>query len=298
MMAVPWLRRAGSAANLVSDRAELWLPGAVAAFAYLGWLPLILAVVPLPHTSDLIFLGTRLASSSIFPLNLALIAAAVAVVVLLACGAAALGEAAVERGLGNEARSGRLGDDTASIYAIVLIAAMPVGIALAALAIGLAGIAPDQVTTPDIGGSLAARVLSALAPFLVALAAVLLFAQALGAAAMRRATTPPRMRLGAALVAGMGDLLRRPARRVGIAIVTTLVDLLVVALTVLLLHTLWEPIGVDLAGGRLASPATLILLLAFITVWLATVLAGGAVHAWGTAWWSLELAPTPEDGGA
>jgi hypothetical protein len=297
-MALAWLRRAGRAANVVGDRAELWLPGAIAAFAYLGWIPLILAVVPLPHTSDLIFLGTRLASSSIFPLNVVLIAAVMAVVVLLACGAAALGEAAVERGLGEERPSGGLADDAASTYAIVLVVAMPVGMALAALAIGLAGIAPDQVTTPDIGGPLVARVLAALAPFLVVLATIVLFAQAVGAAAMRRATGQRRVRLGAALVAGIGDLLRRPARRLGIAFITMLVDLLALAAAVLLLHTLWAPIGLDLAAGRLASPVTLILLLAFVTVWLTTVLAGGALHAWGTAWWSLELVPAPEDDAA
>jgi len=295
---VAWLRGAGRAADLVGDRAELWLPGAVAAFAYLGWLPLVLAVAPLPHTSDLIFLGTRLASSAIFPLNVVLIAAAVAVVILLACGAAALGEAAVERGLADEPPREPLRDDTASIYVIVLVVAMPVAIALVALAIGLVGIAPDEVTTPDIGGSLVARVLLALSPYVVALAVVLLFAQALGAAAMRRATGLRRLRLGAALAAGMGDLLRRPARRVGIALMTMVVDLLEVGLAVILLRTLWTPIGVDLAAGRLENPTTVILLVAFVTIWLVTVLAGGALHAWGTAWWSLELAPTIEEGTA
>lgn len=297
-MMVAWLRGAGRAADLVGDRAELWLPGAVAAFAYLGWLPLVLAVAPLPHTSDLIFLGTRLASSAIFPLNVVLIAAAVAVVILLACGAAALGEAAVERGLADEPPREPLRDDTASIYVIVLVVAMPVAIALVALAIGLVGIAPDEVTTPDIGGSLVARVLLALSPYVVALAVVLLFAQALGAAAMRRATGLRRLRLGAALAAGMGDLLRRPARRVGIALMTMVVDLLEVGLAVILLRTLWTPIGVDLAAGRLENPTTVILLVAFVTIWLVTVLAGGALHAWGTAWWSLELAPTIEEGTA
>ncbi len=293
-----WLRRAGRAANLVSDRAGLCLPGAVAALAYLGWLPLVLAVAPFPRTSDLVFLGAGLVTSSIFPFNVLLIAAALAVIVLAACGAAALGEAAVQRGLADEPPSDPLWDDTTSIYAIVLVAAMPVGIAVAALAIALAGIAPDQLTTPDIGGSLAVRVLSALGPFLVALAVVLLLGQALGAAAMRHATGKRRLRLGAALWVGMGDLLRRPARRLGIAFTTALVDLLALALTVVLLHTLWAPIGQDLAAGRLASPTTMVLLFGFVTIWLATVLAGGALHAWGTAWWSLELAPTVAEGGA
>ena len=76
MTVIPsWLRSAGQAANLVSGRAELWLPGAIAALAYLGWLPLVLAVSPFPRTSDLVFLGTGLVSSSIFPLNVLMIGA-------------------------------------------------------------------------------------------------------------------------------------------------------------------------------------------------------------------------------
>ncbi len=297
-MGMAWLRGARRAAVLVGDRAELWLPGAIAAFAFLGWLPLVVAVTPFPRTSDLVFLGTGLVTSSIFPLNVLLIAAATSVFLLAACGAAAFGEAAVQRGLAAEPPSDPLRDDTASIYAIVLVAALPVGFAIVALAIGLAGIAPDQLTSPDIGGSLAVRVLSHIGPYLVALAAVLLLGQTLGAAAMRHVTGEGRLRLGAALRVGMKEILRRPARRVGIAFTIAAADLLALALSVVLLRTLWVPIGRDLSAGRLASPTTIVLLIGFVTIWLGTVLAGGALHAWGTAWWSLELAPTGQEGRA
>ena len=291
MTVIPsWLRSAGQAANLVSGRAELWLPGAIAALAYLGWLPLVLAVSPFPRTSDLVFLGTGLVSSSIFPLNVLMIGAVIAAVVLLACAAAAFGEAAVQRGIAEEPSSGALRDTAASVYAIILVVAMPVAIVLAALAIRLAGIAPDAVTTPDIGGSLAVRLASALLPFLVALAVVLLFAQALGVAAMRRASGSDRSRPGAALWNGLGDLLRRPGRRLAIAFAIALVDLVAFVLTMWLLRTLWTPIGQDLARGLLASPLTVVLLAGFVMVWLVLVIAAGALHAWGSAWWSLELA--------
>jgi len=297
-MGLAWFRSARGAAVLVIDRADLWLPGAIAAFAFLGWLPLVLAVSPFPRTSDLVFLGTDLVTSSIFPLNVLLIAAATSVVLLVAAGAAAFGEAAVQRGLADEPPGDPLRDHTASIYAIVLVAALPVGFAIVALAIGLAAIAPDQLTTPDIGGSLAVRVLSDIGPYLAALAAVLLLGQAFGAAAMRHVTGEGRLWLGAALWVGMKDILRRPARRVGIAFAITAVDLVVLALTVILLRTLWVPIGRDLSAGRLASPTTIVLLFGFVTIWLGTVLVGGALHAWGTAWWSLELAPTEAVGRA
>ena len=294
MMGLAWLRGARGAATLVGDRAELCLPGAIAAFAFLGWLPLIVAVAPLPRTSDLVFLGAGLVSSSIFPLNVLLIAAATSVVLLAACGAAAFGEAVVQRGLADEPRSDPLREASASIYAVVLVAALPVGFAIVALAIGLAGIAPDQLTTPDISGSLAERVLADLAPYLVAVVAVLLLGQALGAAATRHVTGEGRLRLGAGLRAAMADILRRPARRVGIALTIAVADLLALTLTVFVMRTLWVPIGRDLAAGRLTSPTTTVLLVGFVAIWLGSVLAWGALHAWGTAWWSLELAPTDE----
>ena len=61
-----------------------------------------------------------------------------------------------------------------------------------------------------------------------------------------------------------------------------------------LLQLLWAPIAVDLAGGQLVSPRELLLLVGFVAVWLALVLVFGVLHAWISAWWSLELAQTGE----
>jgi len=287
--AAAWFRRAVQAADLVGGRAELWLPGAIAALVYLGWVPLVAAVAQVPQTSEVVFFGTRLASSALFPLNVVLISAAVVLLVLLACAGAAFGEAAIQRAIALRPPGPRLRDDVAAIYGIVLLAALPVGIALAALAFGLAAVAPDVVTTPDIGGTLAVRMVTALAPYLAALGVVLIVGQALGAAAMRRATGPEPMRISAALAAGLGDLVRRPARRLGIAAAATLIDLTFLAVSLVGLRMLWDPIRADLAAGRLTSPVTLVLIVGFVTVWLITVLAAGAIHSWGTAWWSLEL---------
>jgi len=56
-----------------------------------------------------------------------------------------------------------------------------------------------------------------------------------------------------------------------------------------LLRVLWGPIGADLAGGQLISPQALLLLVGFVAVWFAVILAFGALHVWISAWWSLEL---------
>jgi membrane protein implicated in regulation of membrane protease activity len=57
-----------------------------------------------------------------------------------------------------------------------------------------------------------------------------------------------------------------------------------------LLRILWTPIGAAIDGGRLATPDTLLLLLGFVAIWLALLLAAGAVHVAMSAWWAMELA--------
>jgi uncharacterized RDD family membrane protein YckC len=59
---------------------------------------------------------------------------------------------------------------------------------------------------------------------------------------------------------------------------------------VALLRVLWAPISVDLAAGHLVSAQILLLLVGFVAIWLALVLAFGALHAWVSTLWSLELA--------
>jgi hypothetical protein len=80
-----------------------------------------------------------------------------------------------------------------------------------------------------------------------------------------------------------------PARRKGRALDALLSVQLAVVLAVALLRVLWAPIGVDLADGQLISPQALLLLVGFVAVWFAVILAFGALHVWISAWWSLEL---------
>src|SRR5918992_3833989 len=77
-----WLRGAAGAARLVADRPDLWLPGALAALATYGALPLLLAVVPLPTLSDLTFWGAGMVSAPSFPLNVVALSLAAAMLLL------------------------------------------------------------------------------------------------------------------------------------------------------------------------------------------------------------------------
>jgi len=286
-----WLRHAAEAARIAADRGDLWLPGALGALPYLAWLPLLLTVAGAPRTSDFAFLGAGLFSSDLFPLNVLLIATLAALGVLVAFLVAALAEATLLRsGPGTPDRP--LTRDLEAVFSVMLVAALPaVGVA-AAVVSGVAVVAPGEFGSPDLGIPLALRIALHLVPLLVLLAILAWAGQAVAAVAMRRAMGPESLPIGQAIRASLRDISRYPVRRLGLALVALLADLLAVALAVALLGVLWAPIGDDLRGGELVSPSGLLLLVGFVAIWLAIVLAFGALHVWASTWWSLELAAT------
>lgn len=290
-----WLRHAAEAARIAADRGDLWLPGALGALPYLAWLPLLLTVAGAPRTSDFAFLGAGLFSSDLFPLNVLLIATLAALGVLVAFLVAALAEATLLRsGPGTPDRP--LTRDLEAVFSVMLVAALPaVGVA-AAVVSGVAVVAPGEFGSPDLGIPLALRIALHLVPLLVLLAILAWAGQAVAAVAMRRAIGPESPPIGQAIRASLRDISRYPVRRLGLALVALLADLLAVALAVALLGVFWAPIGGDLRGGELVSPSGLLLLVGFVAIWLAIVLAFGALHVWASTWWSLELGATVEAG--
>ena len=293
-----WMMRAALAARLAANRADLWIPGAVSALAFLAWLPLLVVVAGSPRTSDVAFLGAGLFSSSAYPWNVLLLASTATLLVVTAFGFAALGEAAVLRGLRHGDDRQTLAHDTVAILAVLLVAALPAAIAVAIAVAATAAIVPAEFGAPDLGGSLLARILGSLTPYVVFLAAAILLGQAVGAAAIRRAVGPGSQRIGLALRGALVDVLRHPTRRLGLALTGTLAELLAVGVTFALLRILWEPLAEDLAAGWLLTPASLSLLVGFVAIWLALVLTAGALHAWVSAWWSAELAQEAGGGDA
>ena len=284
-----WFRHGALAARLAADRWDLWLPGALGALTYLAWLPLVVTVGTAPRTSDLAFLGASLLSSELFPLNVFLIATGAALVVLVACLVAALAEASLLRatGVGTPGRS--MTRELEVTFSVILVAALPAVAAGAALISGVAAVGPGEFGAPDLGVPLALRIAIRLAPVLAAFALLAWLGQAFGAVALRRAVGPTALPVGQALKAALRDLIQQPLRRLGLALTSFLVDLLAVALAVALLHALWGPIGAELAGGQLVSPAALLLLVGFVATWLVVILAFGALHVWFSSWWSLEM---------
>ena len=289
--AAGWWSSAAAAADTAAGRRDAWLGGALCALAYLAWLPLLVTVAGVPSSGDLAFIGARLFSSGLFPLNVLFIASLGALLLLGGCLLAGLGEAAILRAAGHS--TGRsLTHDTEVAFSAVLLAALPAIVVLVSLAVGIAAVAPAEFGAPDAGGPVELRVAIRLLPLLVLLAVAVVAGQAFGAVTMRHAFATGTG-LGRAARAALADLARSPLRRLGTAAAGMLADLLAAALALALLGVLWRPIASSLAAGELLSAPTLLLLAGFVAAWLAVVALFAGLHAWTSTWWSLALAAVP-----
>jgi hypothetical protein len=288
-----WLRHACTSVGVAAHREDLWLPGALAWLVYLGWLPLVVTVVPLPDDGDLAFLAARLVPTAGIPLALILLALALTAGCVLLGLAGAAAEVALQRGLAgggpDGAGDGGWARSALTAFTIFLVASAPVALVAFGLGSGIAAIAPVEYQSADVDTPVLLRVVLAALPWEVALVAALIVGQAIGAAALQRALPPGGTPIGAALGAGVRDLARQPARRLGSALTMTLADAVVLVISLSLLGVLWAPIRSDLEAGRLGNPASVLLLVGFVAIWLALLLASGALHAAGSAWWRLEL---------
>lgn len=289
-----WLRRGASAARVASVRSDLWLPGALGWMVYLGWLPLFVAVSPAPQADDLAYLGVRLVAASAFPWNIVALVVALLGMALLLSLLAAVSEVALQAPAADE-RGHAHAPGVLAAVGVILIASLPVAAAGLALALGLVTVVPGLfLATPSLL-EIIVQAVRALWPLIAVLAVLLLLAQTFGAVAMRTTTRGRGLAAGCADAAR--DLARHPLRRLATGVVSMLVDLGTLAISAALLRVLWAPIEVDVAGGRLLSPGTLALLLGFVAIWFALVLAAGTVRTWLSTWWSMEMS-SESPGGA
>jgi hypothetical protein len=285
-----WLRRGASAAKLAGDRADLWPAGAIAWLAYLGWLPLV-AVVAQPDPNGLAAFGVSVYTSSAFPGNVIALAAATVALFAMLCLLGSMGEVALQR-TATPVAAGRpaFGRATLTAFSVTLVSSLPAAVAAGFVLRRLMQVAPGEFLSPDIGTPILARLAMELVPYLVAFGVVLLLVQAVAGIALRRAQAEPELAVISVLVASTKDLVHRPWSRLGVAGCALLLDLIATVLTFALLRLLWGPIGAALDAGRLATPDTLLLLLGFVAIWLALLLAAGALHVAISAWWAMELA--------
>jgi hypothetical protein len=240
---------------------------------------------------DLTFFASSLRASSAFPANVVALGMAFVAGVVLLCLVAAAAEAALFR-TASASQPGHppISHAALSGLTVILVSALPATAATAALLLGALALVPAEVQSPDLGVPLVVRLVGLLLPFLLVLVAAVLLGQAIGGAALRHVLAPGAPPVAVALARAARDLVRRPWGRIGVPTAGLLGDVVAVALTYALLRVLWAPIANELSRGRLASPDTLLLLVGFVAIWLALLLASGALHVWISAWWTIELA--------
>jgi hypothetical protein len=266
-----------AAARVASDRAELWLPGALVSFAAAGWLVLLLTVAPSPDAAGAAGLGLQLAASPWWPWNVVVLGVAIVAGLATVLLVVAFGEVALMMGLMDPAQR-ETPPSVPRAMAVLTVAALPfLG---AALILGwlAAPAVVDALLGSDPATPVSVRLLEAIWPYLLALAAVVVIVQAVGAAGLRR----PGWR-------GLAAARGRSRRLIPQAAVTLVAFLGAQVLTGGMLGLLWRPLDDRLADGGLAQPMTVILLLGFVWIWLVLVIICGVVQAWTSAWWQAEL---------
>ena len=286
-----WLAAASDAVGAVSERPAFWIPGALSWVASVGWIPFVAAVVRPPTQAELTYFGAGMQSSGLWPLNLLLMAVAAVLAVTLAVGLVAIGNAslnaAVRGGPMQPADAGRL-------FVTSLVGIVPIALVAFALLVAMIAVAPVEFNRPQADPGPVLRTLGRLAPLLAFGAVVVVvtatYAGLAGRAAQERG----------AVAAGLVEA-PMVARRAGIAgiahvAVTAVLGFLFLLVSGLLIGVLWAPIGVGLTSGEPIDATVVLLLVGFVAIWLCLVLAGGALHAWGSVtWWGL-VRPQPAAG--
>jgi hypothetical protein len=289
---IAWLRRGAAAAALASHRSDLWAAASLAALAYLGWLPLLLAVAP-PQVPDVAQLAVRMASASIFPLNVVVLCVALVLAFMLLCLLAALGEVAILDRLRPVPGAGQVrGQSTLTALAVILVASVPASLAAAWLLVGAVEVGPAVYSAPGSAASVPARLAAMLAPQLAVLIVAVIAGQAIGGFALRRAILARGSGTGDTSIASLRGAVRligrRPLPWLGVALVACLKDAVLLGVSWGLLAILWRPIGEAIGPGLLDSPQVLVLLVGFVAIWLSLLLVAGALHAFISAWWLAE----------
>lgn len=277
-----WMGAAATALRIVSDRPALWVPGALAWTVTVGWIPLVVGVARPPTVVELTFLGARLFTSGAWPWNALAIGGLLLVALGLAFVLVAYAEAALLRGLGASDRV----PPALGLLAISVVTAGPALAALLLAATAIVVVAPAEFNSPDQGGPILGT-LAAIWPFLAVAALAAAVGAAVHAAAGRLLGQARRDWLAALRDApGLLGAAGVPAAAQVVALL--LARVAAILLVALLARVLWAPIGsrLDAAGFDIATG---LLLVGFMAIWLCIVLAGGALHAWGSTTWTLLL---------
>lgn len=286
-----WLAAASSAMAHVADRPTLWVPGALAWVASVGWIPFVVAVIRPPTQSELTYFGAGMQTSGLWPLNLVMMAAGAVALVTLGVGLVAVGNAALDALLRDRPF---VAVDAGRRFVTSLVGVLPVALVVFVLLVATIAVAPAEFNRPQADPGPVLRTLGRLMPLLVLGGVVVVSTAALAGLAGRAATEARSVAGG---LAGLPAMLRRAGSAGAMHIaVTALAGVASLVLTGILVQVLWAPIGAGMRSGGAIDAAGILLLVGFVAIWLCLVLAGGALHAWGSATWSTLLDRRAMDG--
>ena len=284
-----WLTASAQAASQVADRSSLWVPGALAWMVTVGWLALIVGVATPPTVAELTFFGADTFTSGLWPWNGIAIVVVALLLIGLAIALASVAEAALLHGRRATAA------DVRAAFVVGVICVIPLLVTAVAFGAALFVIAPGTFNDPNPEGGPLMRTILAVAPFAAAMLLAAMLGSAVHAAAIRpradvngpwSALAAAPRRLGRAGAAAAVQIVAHLVARIGYLVVATV-----------LLRVLWAPIE-DRLSEEGFGVAVVLLLVGFVAIWLCLVLAGGALHAWGSVSWTRLLEARGRDAGA
>ena len=177
------------------------------------------------------------------------------------------------------------------ILAVRLIACAPLLIALLWGTARIVTVAYRELTIPsDVVTPVVLRVVRGAPEAVGAIVVTWLLGQVIGALAARRVALGGE-RVRAALAGAVGRMLRHPVRTLIIELLPLALLVVVMAPSAAAAAAAWTAVRASLATGG-SVVITIVLVAAFVGLWLGGLVLAGAVSAWRAAAWTLEAAGT------
>ena len=284
----------------VLERPSTWALALVGFLVRGGWLIVLAPIVVLPTAVGIANVVAPMLEDVAFGRNTddVIRSGAVALIVVLAwltvggLLAAATEVETVRRTAGSAELRGEPADTGAGrtwrVLLARLVALLPLVGALVWAVLRFVGVGYRELTNPsDVAIPVALRIVIGAPDAALGILAAWLLAEIVGAIAARRIVLAgDGVRCG--LGGGLRTLRARPGRSIGLAAVSALILIVVLAITAIATGTAWDALRGALADGD-ASVGTSLILVLFVALFAGSLVLIGLVSAWRSALWTADL---------
>jgi hypothetical protein len=178
------------------------------------------------------------------------------------------------------------------ILAVRLVAYLPLAAAIAYASARIASVTYIELTDPsDVGVAVGVRVLRRIPDAVVNIAVAWAVGEIVGSLAARRIVLAGQS-VRRALLGSLGDVVRRPITTLLAFALPTLALVAPVVPLALLAGAAWDALRVELFAPVPRLPVVLAMLLLFVSLWGLGLVVSGAVSAWRSAAWTVEVVRT------